>query len=137
MIVHRQPREQRGSTQAGGELPFPRARIVRAGGGTVADQALRQQPGRLDRHADAFGDDGMGLARDIAHKEYAVAITGPDTGSDRAGGEDRVLDRCALQRAPRAFGARQDMRESPPHPPCHHEFRGLAPAHRGGCSRTG
>ena len=51
----------------------------------------------------------MGLARDIARKEYAGAITGPDTGPDRAGGEDRVIERCALQRAPRAFGAREDM----------------------------
>src|SRR5665213_1449922 len=109
VIVHRQPREQRGGMQAHRELPFPDARIVSSCSGTVGEQTLRQQPRRLDRHADAFGDDRMGLAGGIARKEYAVAITPPDTRSDRTDSEDGFRERRALQRSPHAFGARQNV----------------------------
>src|SRR5580692_4472140 len=109
VIVHRQPGEHARRAQPRRELPLPGACVIRAGRRAVAEQVLRQQPGGLHGHADAFGDDGMGLTGHIARKEPAVLITAADARSYRTAREYGVLDRCVPQRAPCAGAARQDM----------------------------
>jgi len=65
---------------------------------TSREEPLAQQPGRLDRHADALGNDGMRFTRGITDAKYPAGESRTDPGPNRACGNPRAFQACLRER---------------------------------------
>ncbi len=114
-------------------------KLAAPGGGVFLFPSRNQQPGQqaagLDRHADAFGDDGMGLARDVAGEENTIGMTPPDAGPDRTNRQWHCHPARRPSGRPLRLGWWREYAPARPPPPCRHDAAAPRPAHRAGYSR--
>src|SRR5882724_1739847 len=104
---------RRESLPPGSRIVTPRCinHMARQAADRSRGETLAQQPRRLHRHADAFGNDGMGLAGRVAYKKNAIESTPPDAWPNRPGRLPVALQPGARERLARRATRLIDVRE--------------------------